>query len=149
MKIAICDIFHLYISMLLMVFLYLYTVVTDLIYQRGVGCFFYICIPSLQISFIRGEWDVFFISVYHRYRSHLSEGSGMFVYICIPSLQISFIRGEWDVCLYLYTVVTDLIYLRGVGCLFISVYRRYRSHLSEGSGVFVYICIPSLQISFI
>jgi hypothetical protein len=40
MKIAICDIFHLYISMLLMVCLYLYTVVTDLIYQRGVGCLF-------------------------------------------------------------------------------------------------------------
>ena len=35
MKITICDIFHLYISMLLMVRLYLYTVVTDLIYQRG------------------------------------------------------------------------------------------------------------------
>jgi hypothetical protein len=115
MKITICDIFHLYISMLLMVRSYLYTVVTDLIYQRGMWCLF--------------------ISVYRRYRSHLSEGSVMFVYICIPSLQISFIRGECDVCLYLYTVVTDLIYQRGVGCLFISVYRRYRSHLSEGSGI--------------
>ena len=187
MKITICDIFHLYISMLLMVRSYLYTVVTDLIYQRGMWCLFisvyrryrshlsegsvmfvYICIPSLQISFIRGECDVclylytvvtdliyqrgvwcLFISVYRRYRSHLSEGSVMFVYICIPSLQISFIRGECDVCLYLYTVVTDLIYQRGVWCLFISVYRRYRSHLSEGSVMFVYICIPSLQISFI